>query len=275
MTGATVAVGFFDGVHLGHRRILDGADRALTFRNHPAEVLAPDRVPPLLMPFDDRAAAIRALGVREVTALDFTPELAATPPEEFAAKWLAGARRVRCGENWRFGAGGAGDADFLRSMGIAVEVAPYATCRGERISSTRIRAALASGDVALANEMLGRRWTVAGDVFRGKGLGSSIGFPTVNARLPAFLPRLPLGVYEVEALGARAVANWGVAPTMGDRAWATPVLEIHFVDAPPDDLDASPRLAVSFLRFLRPERRFASVDELRSQLAADCGAIMV
>ena len=123
-----LAVGFFDGVHLGHQSILKGADAALTFRSHPLSVLAPERAPRLIMTCEERVAAIKACGVGEVTVLDFTPELAAMPAEEFANSVLkrSGDRFpvLRCGANWRFGKGGTGDAAFLRLRGIDVEVDP-------------------------------------------------------------------------------------------------------------------------------------------------------
>ena len=164
----TVAVGFFDGVHLGHRAILSGADVALTFRNHPLSVVAPERAPRLLMDFDSRVAAIRACGVREVRAFDFTPEFARLSPAEFLAE--AGISReteVRCGSNWRFGRGGEGDAEWLRARGYRVTVVPSVSYRGEGVSSTRIRAALERGDVEDANAMLGRPFSAAGVPFSG------------------------------------------------------------------------------------------------------------
>ena len=148
----SVAVGFFDGVHLGHQAILGRASRALTFGNHPLSVLAPERAPRLIMTPEEKVAAIRACGVGEVEVVDFTPELAALSPEEFAARHFVGLdgsrRSVVCGENWRFGAGGRGDADFLRRLGFDVEVVPYAVFDGERVSSSRIRRSLADGDIA-------------------------------------------------------------------------------------------------------------------------------
>jgi len=260
----SVAVGFFDGVHLGHQAILRGATSAITFRNHPLTVLAPERAPRLIMSFEDRLAAIRACGVRDVTALDFTEALARESPEEFMRRL---GPRVRCGENWRFGANGAGNAEFLRAHDVEVEVVPYAEYDGERISSTRIRTALEAGKVAEANAMLGRPFAVSGKVFRGKGAGAAMGFPTVNLALEISV-RLPLGVYAVEANGQRAIANYGVAPTMGAQAWDSPCLEIHFLDVqcPMSDVQ---NLKVAFLDFIRPERRFESTDALARQIAAD------
>ena len=275
----SVAVGFFDGVHLGHQAILRLADRALTFRNHPLSVLAPERAPRLIMSPEEKVAAMRACGVSEVNMVEFTPELAALSPEDFAARYFTcrdgGRRAVVCGEDWRFGAGGRGDAGFLRARGFDVTVVPYAVCGEERVSSSRIRRSLMAGDVAGASALLGREVAATGRRFDGKGKGAEIGFPTVNLRLeasPASL--LPFGVYEVTAGGARAVANYGLAPTMGAAAWTEPVLELHFVDGVPAGLSAE-RVRVSFGRFIRGEVKFASVDELRRQIAADIASTAV
>ena len=165
-----VAVGFFDGVHLGHRRILEGADAALTFRNHPSSVLRPESAKTLLMPYSEKEEFIRACGVKNVIALDFTPELASMPPERFI-DFIASFSKVRCGADWRFGKGAKGDAEFLRGRGFEVEVVPYAELDGERISSTRIRAALEKGDLNSVNRMLGRNWRLTGAIVRGKGVG--------------------------------------------------------------------------------------------------------
>ena len=281
-----LAVGFFDGVHLGHRKILTGADVALTFRNHPLTVLAPDRAPRLLMTSDEKTAAIRACGVREVVTLDFTPELAALEPEDFRARYLnAPDLTVRCGANWRFGKGGRGDAALLRAHGCTVTVVPYATYDGARISSTRIRQAFAAGDIAAGNAMLGRALTLGGTVVKGKGLGATLGFPTVNIAVASNV-ELPLGVYAVAAGGWRGVANYGRAPTMGDKAWKQPVLEVHWLGVGQTQFDhlhdqrdplheeRAPlhEERVEILRFLRPERKFASLDELKAQIARDCEA---
>lgn len=272
MNGRVAALGFFDGVHLGHQAILRGADVAITFRNHPLGVLAPADAPHLIMSLDDRLAAIRACGVREVSVLDFTPTLAAMRPEDFAVRHLAdGEARpaIRCGANWRFGAGGAGDAGWLRAHGFAVTVVPFESFAGAPISSSRIRATLEAGDLASANAMLGRPFRVAGDVVHGKALGRRLGFPTVNLRPAALEVKLPFGVYEVVADGLRGLANYGVAPTLEDRRWETPTLEIHFPCCGDAGLPASGRIAVDVLRFIRRERKFGSVDALREQIARD------
>lgn len=282
-----LAIGFFDGVHLGHQAILTGAEAALTFRNHPLTVLAPAHAPRLVMTPEERVAAIKACGVREVTVLEFTRELAEMTAEEFAFRYLASggslrASSVRCGGNWHFGAGGAGDAEFLRRRGIAVEVVPYAEYRGERISSSRIRACLEGGAIEDANAMTGRRFLVSGVRQAGKGLGGRIGYPTVNVEIlkcetvEAARIRLKFGVYEVEVGGVRGIANYGLAPTMGVQSWRKPVLEVHFLGAGAEEAGrgAGSLVTVSLVRFIRSERKFASVADLRRQIAADCASCL-
>ena len=279
-----LAVGFFDGVHLGHQAILKGASAALTFRNHPLAVLAPGKAPRLIMTCEDRVAAIKACGVGEVTVLDFTPELAEMSADEFVREYLLaskerkGAQRIRCGENWRFGKGGEGNAEWLRTKGIDVEVASYVEYKGERISSSRIRRCLENGEIEDANVMLGRKFQVSGSRFQGKGLGTAIGYPTVNLQLSTSTSslHLPLGVYEVEVEGWKAIANYGLAPTMGDRAWASPILEVHLLDNRTiEQSEQSNNPIISFVRFIRPEKKFDSIDDLKRQIAADCATITI
>lgn len=266
-----LAIGFFDGVHLGHRAILQGARAALTFRQHPISVLAPEKAPRLLMSTDERVAAIRACGVQDVTVLDFTAELAHRTADEFVGfireRFGSAGLTVRCGDNWRFGRGGAGDAEFLRAHGLSVEVVPYSEFRGEKVSSSRIRKCLELGRIEDAVAMLGHDYETAGTVVCGKGVGRALGYPTVNIDVGRPLS-LMLGVYAVELAGARGVANYGFAPTMGADAWRVPTLEVHFLGRVPAALAERP--VVTFLRFLRPERTFGSAEELARQIAADC-----
>ena len=268
-----LAIGFFDGVHRGHVRILDGADAVLTFVNHPLTVLDPDRAPPLLMDVDERLALLETAGARRpraVRALRFTPAFAAQPPAAFAdflRREFPTLERIHCGGNWRFGANGAGTPATLRRLGFDVKVARYVRYRNERISSTRIRAALAAGRIDEANAMLGRPFAVAGAVVPGKGVGRRLDAPTLNV---AAAPPLKRGVYVVSTALGPGLANYGVAPTMGRMAWSDPVLEVHLLkgDALPPDRPPS-RLRMEFHAFLRPERTFASVAALRDQIAAD------
>ena len=273
----SLAVGFFDGVHLGHQAILRGADAALTFRNHPLSVLAPEKAPRLIMSVEERVATIKACGVKDVTVLDFTRELAEMSAEGFVVSFLkrSGDRFsvVRCGENWRFGRGGEGSADWLCARGVTVEVAPYVEYKGERISSSRIRRCLENGEIEDANAMMGRRYEVRGMRDEGKGLGRELGFPTVNFHLVDVRLNLLHGVYEVITEGMHGVANYGLAPTMGDQAWRQPVLEVHFPSAHPSFLIPRPSSLITFVRFIRPEKKFDSIEDLKRQIAADCATI--
>lgn len=278
-----VAVGFFDGVHVAHRELLSQAAAAFTFRNHPLTVLAPDHAPSLILSAADRLARLRGCGLDEVVAVDFTRDLADTAPEEFAASLLvlaakftaAGAPRVLCGPNWRFGRGGVGDAALLRRLGAEVVEVPFVEYRGEAISSTRIREAIERGEMEDAAAMLGRPFGVAGEVFRGKGEGQRLGFPTVNVRPDAasgaerrVAP--PRGVYAVDFGYARAVANYGIAPTWGGAAWKEPVWELHVVDGAEAMPGLGERVSFELRRFIRPEREFASAEELCEQIEKDC-----
>ena len=205
---------------------------------------------------------------RAVRALEFTPQFAAQPPERFAEflrKEYPNLGKIHCGGNWRFGLGGAGTPDTLRSLGFDVKVCRYAKYMGERISSTRIRAVLAEGALRDANAMLGRPFAAEGDVVRGKGVGRTLGFPTMN--LPVELALRP-GVYVVKTSLGGGVANYGVAPTARCRAWKKPVLEVHLLPGAKDCAGVS-RLRVEFLEFIRSECVFPSIDALRMQIAED------
>ena len=284
---SVVAIGFFDGVHLGHQQILKGADIAVTFRNHPLTVLDAAKAPRLIMSYEDRVAAIKSCGVREVITLDFTPALASQSPAEFIStlqlQLESPTLSLRCGANWRFGKGGAGTPDWLREHGVDVQVVEAAEYEGGIVSSTRIRECLSRGEIAAANAMLGRRYRVIGNRELGKGEGRKLGYPTINLSLKPHsplpipqspFPGLPLGVYQVSVSGHRAIANYGYAPTFGDRAWKEPMLEVHFLDKS-DDLPLSTStssldlISVEFVKFIRPERKFASPAELQAQIAAD------
>lgn len=275
-----VAVGFFDGVHLGHRSILAGADAAFTFLNHPLAVLSPGGAPGLLMSAEERIAAIAAAlrpGERKVVALPFTEEMRRLPPKDFIAflkERFPGMDAVRCGSNWRFGVNGAGNVEFARSLGLVVEEAPFVMYAGAAVSSTRIRRALADGDIDGASAMLGRRWSMAGEVFAGKGEGAKLGFPTINLRpLEATVP-LRSGVYAVDTELGMGIANWGTAPTMGDAAWKTRTLEVHLKDWREGTLPPR-RMTVAFCAFVRGEVAFPSKEALVAQIASDIRSLSV
>lgn len=266
-----IAVGFFDGVHLGHRAILRGADAALTFDPHPLRVVSPEAAPKLLTSLDERLAAIRAAGVKDVFVIDFTRDFSRLSAAEFLERTLEreflGFGTVRCGANWRFGRGGEGDWKLLSRYGLKVELVDYELYDGAAVSSSRIRSCLAGGDVESANAMLGREYSRRLRLVPGKGVGASLGFATVNFRVD-----LPLagGVYSVTLDGAPAIANYGFAPTAGEDAWPERTLEVHRLDGVPG---AGPEMEIAFRKFIRPERKFASFDELRRQILIDCDKI--
>lgn len=261
----SVAVGFFDGVHLGHQAILAKAESALTFSSHPLEVLRPEKAPRLIMSKDERLAAIG----KPTTVLEFTRALASMSAEEFAEKYCKG-KKVYSGANWTFGKGGVGNIDWLKAHGYEAEIVPYATYLGEPISSTRVRAALLKGDVKGAAEMMGRPYQVKGKAFKGKGKGKEIGFPTIN--LKPFKPMaLKTGVYKVELDGVLGIANFGYAPTFDENAWPEPTLEVHLLSPFPQPVP--PTYEIKFIDFIREEKKFASVEELVAQIKDDIARV--
>ncbi len=289
--GACVAIGNFDGVHRGHRTVIAAAaemarDRGrplgvVTFEPHPREVLDPARAPARLGGFARKAELLRDLGVEVLFVLRFRPELMRLSAAAFVDLVLVRAfavAGVACGEDFRFGHRRSGDAALLRelgeSRGFAVRAVPKLHLDGGVCSSTRIRTALAEGAVREAARLLGYAYEVRGGVVRGDGRGRELGYPTANLRPVGRRPLLPGdGIYVVraavrEAPGWRwhpAVASLGVRPTFGGGAR---LLEIHLLDGDRDLYDR--RLRVAFLERLREERRFASIEALRREMARDC-----
>jgi len=281
---SVVALGVFDGVHLGHRAILDtavarakkdgGTAVACTFDPHPAEVLQPERAPLPITTLDERVALIAESGIGLTVVVAFTPILAAMEPETFVSEILAGrlgAREVVVGFNHRFGRGARGDAQLLREIGIRVgmhaEIVPPLDADGMPVSSSAIRAALQGGDVASAARMLGRPYFVSGNIVEGAGRGRSIGFATAN--LATDRPLLtPAGVYacrlSVGNVTHGAVVNAGVRPTFGEKVFT---LEAHVLDFSGDLYGRRARL--DFVARLREERKFAGIEALKAQIAAD------
>ncbi|MBO5940441.1 MAG: hypothetical protein J6R18_04510 [Kiritimatiellae bacterium] len=273
-----LAVGFFDGVHLGHQRILRNADAVLTFRNHPLSVLNPGCTPSLIMDPDDRIGLLKVIGAnkkRRVKALKFTRRYASMPPSDFACylrKEFPDLSCIHCGANWRFGAEGKGTPQTLRKLGFNVKVFRYAKFDGAPISSTRIRAALADGDIKSVNAMLGRPYSSVGNVVKGKGMGRKIGFPTINLRMNGAL-NLKYGVYAVNTPYGSGIANYGIAPTMGENAWHSPIMEVHLLDKDlsghfPEEGAAT----VEMVGYIRPERKFRNQNELAVQISKDISA---
>lgn len=281
-TGTVVALGMFDGVHLGHRALIrlavetarerGGSAVVYTFSNHPAEVLG--GVVRLLSGPEERRKELLSLGVAEVRMEPFTRELAAMTPEAFVERlrtlWKVSG--VAAGFNYTFGARGAGTPETLSRLGerygFTVNVAPAALYRGEPVSSTRIRAALEAGEAADAAEMLTRPYTLCGTVIANRRIGRRIGFPTANiAPDPArVLPEN--GVYatvaSADGKSYPAVTNIGTNPTVGGRMLS---IESHLLDYDGDLYGRE--LSVSFRYRIRGERTFSSVEELKNQIAQD------
>ena len=286
-----LAVGFFDGVHRGHAALIGEAVRrareragqawALTFDPHPLRVLRPADAPPTLTTTATRLRLIRALGVDGCALTPFTPEFSRQSPESFvaelrrAAPTLAG---VVVGPNWRFGREARGDADLLRALGrqaaFEVIVVPAVQHRGEPISSTRIRRAVAAGDVEEAAAMLGRPFAAEGIVVEGRRVGRTLGYPTANLQVEnELLP--PPGVYAArlrlaDGRNFPAAAYRGARPTFG-AADAGVLLEAHALDA--DLALYGERVELDFLRRLREDRRFNGPEDLRAQIAEDLRAV--
>jgi riboflavin kinase / FMN adenylyltransferase len=277
--GRAIAVGTFDGVHLGHRGVIRSAldwgrshgarVTVVTFDPHPLEVLQPDDPPRLLSSTAVKADLIAELGVDELVVIPFTPEFSRLGADDFCQEVLAGtlgARQVSVGENFRFGRGARGDARLLRSRAeFEAAIVPIVEHAGGPVSSTRIRELLDRGDVVSANELLGAPFQLEGIVARGDGRGRSLGTPTANL-MPAKNLLVPgAGIYAGHALGHPAAISIGVRPTFKDDA--AMLVEAHVLDFDGDLYGDTLRLA--FLERLRDEIRFDSADELVEQMRRD------
>lgn len=281
-----LAIGVFDGVHLGHRSVLlraladaraaNGGAVAVTFDPHPAKILRPASAPRLLTAYRHKLKLIRRLGINAVLVIPFTAEFAATPPEEFVLQLHSACRPLReicVGHEWSFGRGRAGNLEMLRRMGDELgfdEVGvPAVRLNGEIVSSTAIRAAVEAGDLARAALLLGREYSILGTVVRGDQIGRSIGFPTAN--LSAHNEQYPPnGVYAVTAEWAGrtfpGVVNLGVRPTIAS-ATGERVLELHLFDFDEDIYGED--IEVTFRAAIRPEQKFGSLEALKEQIARD------
>ena len=285
---SVVTIGVFDGVHRGHQQIVARAVErarerdvravAVTFDPHPTSVVRPELAPPLLQTVEDRVAVLADQGVDEVLVLPFTTALSQLSPEDFVARVLAGplgAVHVVVGENFRFGHRAAGDGQVLADLGPEHGFdADVVTLLGEGdqvLSSTAVRAALESGDVAAAAAMLGRPWMLPGTVVRGEGRGRTIGVPTANVDAPEGLVRPGGGVYAGRA--TRGDDTWGCVVNVGTRPTfegTSTTVEAHLLDA---ELDLYGQvLRVAFVGRIRDERRFDGPEELVAQIHRDVEA---
>jgi riboflavin kinase / FMN adenylyltransferase len=264
-----VAIGTFDGVHLGHQAVIDGADTVLTFEPHPLETLHPAALPKLIMPFSVKRDVIEGLGVRELVVIHFDEEFARRSAEDFIERVLIerlGAERVSVGENFRFGARAKGDPAMLAGREeFETRVVPLVEVDGETVSSTRIRALVAAGDMEGARHCLGAPFMVEGEVVKGDQRGRELGFPTAN-----FVPddRLAIpghGVYAAFADGVPAAVNVGVRPTFESGRGV--LVETYLIDREEDLYGRT--LRVAFVERLRGERRFPGAEELVAQMRRD------
>lgn len=281
---SAIALGAFDGIHVGHRAILGTAISvgrlrgvqalACTFEPHPLEVLQPGRAPIPITTLDERLALMDETGVDAVVVLEFTPGLAAMEPEAFVKDIVLerlGARDVVVGFNHRFGHGARGDARLLTELaarlGFNAHIVPPQEVDGIPVSSSEVRVLLQRGDVELAARFLGRPYGVGGRVVRGVGRGRTLGFPTANVE-PERPLLIPTGVYacrvEVDGSVYPAVVNIGVRPTFSEGTLA---VEAHLLDFSGDLYAKGVRL--HFVRRLRGEQKFSGPEALRQQIARD------
>lgn len=285
LRGTILTLGVFDGLHLGHQKIMQtvverakktGAiPTAITFDPHPRVVLYPENAPPLLQTLDQRLANFEILGIEQAIVIRFSQDFAAQDAEIFLRDTIherLQAKEIYLGENFAFGKNRGGNIELLRRMsaelGFAADEVPEITLRGQRISSSKIRQLLADGKVNLARRMLGRPYGIEGQIVRGDRRGRTIGFPTANLKpknrvIPKF------GVYAtanlIDGAWRRSITNVGVRPTFaGDKE---PSIESYIFDFDGDLYGDV--LRVRFLHRIRDERKFNGIEELKAQIEKD------
>ena len=264
-----VAVGTFDGVHVGHREVIRGCDTVLTFDPHPLSVVRPEAAPKLLTPFTVKRDIIAGLGVEDLVVIPFDDEFRSKTAEQFIDEVLIGklqAVEVSVGENFNFGRGARGNVEMLRERReFETRVAPLVEVDGEAVSSTQIRALVAAGDVEKAARMLGGPFIVEGEVAHGDKRGRTLGFPTANLVPDERFVHPGHGVYAAWAHGHCAAVNVGVRPQF--QTGRGLLIEAYLIDYD-GDLYGQP-LRVAFTKRLRGERRFESVEALVEQMHRD------
>lgn len=280
------ALGFFDGVHLGHQALLkqcrELADQngcqagVVTFTSHP-DSLVLGEPPALLNRSDDRARLLYAFGMDIVKEIPFDRELMTTHWSTFLDRLLAvGAAGFVCGDDFRFGSGGLGTAKklaaYCEKKELPYAIVPEQIMGGERISSTRIRSLLEQGDLENVSRLLGHPHVLTGMVTPGKQLGRTLGFPTANLPFPAELATPKLGVYVCVALVDDqtyvSLCNIGIRPTVAGESINA---EIHLLDFDSDLYGKE--ITIAFHTFLRPEKKFESLEELKAQIAEDIAQV--
>jgi len=262
----------FDGVHLGHREVIRGADSVLTFDPHPASVVAPAHMPKLLTDLDHKAELIAELGVEELIVVPFDKEFSTRDANSFIDDVLVGAlgaTEVSVGENFRFGRKAQGDPDLLAADSrFVTRVAPLVEVDGEIVSSSHIRGLVLAGEVETAAHFLGRNFCLRGEVVHGDERGRQLGFPTANLLPDEALVCPGHGVYAALADGRPAAVSIGVRPTFGSGRHE--LVEVYVLDFSGDLYGQ--QLTVDFLARLRGERRFESVESLIAQMDVDVQA---
>ncbi len=282
-----LAIGMFDGVHLGHRAVIDAATQSarrangtsgvLTFTPHPSAIFHPDRATRMIVNVAAKERLLAEAGVDVVVTQRFTPEFAKIEAEDFVQylrRYLPKLCAIYVGENWRFGRGRRGDIAMLITQAKKLNINVFSIERinhnGEPISSTRIRECLESGYVEEANALLGYTYFAEGRVTPGKALGRELGFPTLNVPwTPELKPKF--GVYVMQVSGPKApgrfqgIANYGLRPTVEQSD--DPRIEVHLLQACP--FAGGDIVKLEWLKFVRPEMKFASVTELMAQIAQD------
>ncbi len=292
MKGGVFALGNFDGVHRGHQAVIAAAvaqahalhipARVLTFEPHPRAVFQPHLPPFRLTPPEARTRLLKSFGIDDVVTLPFTPELAHLSAQDFVDQILLerfGAQHVVAGHDFIFGFGRGGDMQKLRTWfaphGISVTEVEAKGGEGEVFSSTRIRELLLQGEVGAAAQILGRDWSISGIVIKGAGRGRTLGIPTANIALDAYL-RPKFGVYAIRAgqVGAglthQGIANIGLRPTVDGKS---ETLEAHLFDFAQDIYGQEWQFTLT--RFIRPEQKFESLDALKAQIMVDIQEAMV
>jgi riboflavin kinase / FMN adenylyltransferase len=269
-SGRSVAVGTFDGVHLGHRAVIEGSDSVLTFDPHPVAVVAPQHTPKLLTTLEVKAELIAALGVQELIVIPFDADFAARSAEDFVQNVLVGAlgaRRVAIGENFRFGHRAQGDPQLLAAdPRFETVVHPLLEVDGEVVSSSHIRGLLLAGEVDKATRFLGAPFQLRGEVVHGDERGRELGFPTANIVPDEALALPGHGVYACTANGSiPAAVSIGVRPTFATGRGE--LIETYLIDFDGDLYGSTLRL--DFIARLRGERRFDTAAALVAQMRGD------
>lgn len=279
-----LALGYFDGVHLGHQKVIKSAvdyaqnngkkSAVITFKDHPCCYFY-GVCPKYILSRKQREEEIAKLGVDFLYELDFNETLAGLSAEEYLKNILIkyfSPAAISTGFNHHFGARKSGDAEFLRQHQDRFKYfeIPPQKINNEIISSTAIRNYLNKGEIAKANEMLGKNFSISGKVIEGQKLGRKLGFRTANLIYPAEIVDIPFGVYEVQTTYGKGITNFGIRPTVSSTKKA--VLETHILDFDKDIYGKT--IKVEFLRMLRKEQKFNSLDELKKQIQSDIKSVI-